>query len=309
MRVKYLVLLVLLLPVFLLLPYSGNLELLVVLSGSMQPLFNPGDVIVVERVNASSIAVGDVVAFRPPDAKDEKILVTHRVVEILVNESGRYFQTRGDNNEDVDPFLVPAENVVGKAIFSIPYLGYLTRHNHSRTARLLVYIFLIFIPGVMLIYGEIYYLMHYSPRIERMKEKDKRRRARTVDVVFFKRVLGIFLVIFTVTTVLFHPLLEEDNNGITNKGFLPVLVLRNDVPNYSYLSPGEIYGGNYEVAVNAALPVMWIVRAYEINPFIVKSLNVILSLLLTLIMFPLWVKEFPNVKNRRRRRHHGTLGI
>ena len=308
MRVKYLVLLIFVVPALFLLPSLGRLDLLVVLSGSMQPLFNPGDMVVVEETGPGSITVGDVIAFHPPDAKDEKTLVTHRVVDVVVNGSRLYFRTKGDNNEDIDPFLVPAENVVGRAVFSLPYLGYLTRHNPNRAFKLAVYVLLILIPGALLVYGEVSYLMHYSPKLERMEERFKRWRSRTVDVVLIKRAVGVFLGLFILTTVVFHPSLEK-GEGVSNSGYLPVLLLRRGVPDYVYLRPDEGYDGDYEVAVNAALPVMWLVRAYEVNPFIVKSLNVIVSLLLTLVMFPLWVREFPDVKSRARRRRHGALGV
>jgi len=309
MRVKYLVLLILLTPVLVLLPSLGRLDLLVVLSGSMQPLFNPGDMVVIERLDPGSVAVGDIVAFHPPNAEDEKTLVTHRVVEIVNDDGKIYLRTKGDNNEDVDPFLVPAENVVGRAVFSLPYIGYLTRHNPNRTVKLVAYVLLIVIPGLMVLYGELSYLRNYSPRIERMEERLKRWRARTVEEVLPLRAAGIFLISLVALSLLLYPSLERTPAGIVNTGALPVLLLRNDVPDYVYLSPGETYDGNYELAINSVLPVMWLVRAYEVNPFIVKSLNVIISLLLTLVTFPLWVKEFPDIKSRVRRRHHGTLGV
>ncbi|ASJ11478.1 signal peptidase I [Thermococcus thioreducens] len=309
MRVKYLILLVFLVPALILLPALGNLDLLVVLSGSMQPLFNPGDMVVIEIVDPSTVGIGDVIAFHPPDAKDEKTLVTHRVVDVVTNGSHRYFQTKGDNNEDLDPFLVPPENVVGRAVFSIPYLGYLTRHNPNRTVKLAVYFLLIVFPGLIVLYSELSYLRGYSPKMERREEKLKLWRSRTVEEVLPLRAVGIFFISMAVLTMMLHPAIEATPRGVVNTGTLPVLLLRNGVPDYVYLPPGKTYAGDYELAVNSVLPVMWLVKAYEVNPFILKSLNVIISLLLTLVTFPLWVREFPDIKSRVRRRHHETLGI
>ncbi|NJE76765.1 signal peptidase I [Thermococcus sp. ES12] len=309
MRVKYLVLLILVVPAIVLLPSLGRLDLLVVLSGSMSPLFNPGDMVVIEKIEPSAVTVGDVIAFHPPNAKDEKTLVTHRVVEVIHNGSRTYFQTKGDNNEDRDPYLVPLENVVGKAVFSLPYLGYLTRHNPNRTVKFLTYVFLIVLPGLIVLYSELVYLRNYSPRIERMEEKLKRWRSRAVEEILPGRMAAIFVISLVALTLLFHPSIERTPSGVINSGGLPVLLLRDDVPDYVYLPPGETYDGNYEIAVSSVLPVMWLVRAYEVNPFILKSLNVIISLLLTLVTFPLWVREFPDIKSRVRRRHHGTLGV
>ncbi len=46
----------------------------------------------------------------PPTGK----LMSHRVVAVLNGESYQ-FRTKGDANEDVDPYVVPAENVVGRS--------------------------------------------------------------------------------------------------------------------------------------------------------------------------------------------------
>ncbi|MEM2685836.1 MAG: signal peptidase I, partial [Candidatus Bathyarchaeia archaeon] len=50
--------------------------------------------------------------------------VVHRVVEVVLENGVVYFKTKGDANGSEDPWLLPAENVIGRLLYRIPYLGY-----------------------------------------------------------------------------------------------------------------------------------------------------------------------------------------
>jgi len=94
-------------------------------SQSMQPVLNYGDLILVRREQAENIEVGDIIAFNVPSPYDSVAPspTVHRVVE-KCNENGKiYFKTRGDNNSDGDPWNVPAENLLGKYMGKVPYIG------------------------------------------------------------------------------------------------------------------------------------------------------------------------------------------
>lgn len=95
-------------------------QLYAVLSGSMEPAYRTGSVIYVRETDAAELEVGDVITFRlTGDA-----VATHRVVEIVGGEENPKFRTKGDANDVADGSLVSAEDIVGKVIFSVPYLGY-----------------------------------------------------------------------------------------------------------------------------------------------------------------------------------------
>lgn len=60
---------------------------------------------------------------------DEDTVVTHRIVDVIPDEEDSSvirFQTKGDANDSVDGSLVHYKNVVGKVLFHIPVLGYLS---------------------------------------------------------------------------------------------------------------------------------------------------------------------------------------
>lgn len=305
MRVRFLVILLLISPALIILPYAPRLTPMVVLSGSMAPLFNPGDIVLLERVNGSEVAVGDVVAFRPPNAGEENTFVTHRIVGVVEENGTRYFKTKGDNNEDLDPFLVPEGNVYGRAVFSIPYLGYLTRHNPNRGIRLGVYLLTILIPGVAIILGELPKVIYYSPRLEREVSKLSEWNSRRREEVELSRLLEVFLVSLAVFTLLLTPSIED---GVNNAK-LPVVLLGAGETGYVYMEPGESFNGEFDMAVNAVLPVMWLVRAHDVNPFIVKVLNLILSGITTLLLHPLWLREGPRFKLSRRRNKYAVKRV
>jgi hypothetical protein len=51
-------------------------------------------------------------------------LISHRIVEELVNSSGRsFYMTKGDANESPDTELVSLDRVVGRVDMRLPYMG------------------------------------------------------------------------------------------------------------------------------------------------------------------------------------------
>ncbi|AET32554.1 signal peptidase I [Pyrobaculum ferrireducens] len=99
---------------------TGHVPVAVV-SGSMRPVYDVGDLVILKRT--SDVAVGDVVAFVV-----EGQLVMHRIV--AVTPDGK-FVTKGDAVPVPDPWLVPREAVVGKAVYRIPLLGYPVMYIHT----------------------------------------------------------------------------------------------------------------------------------------------------------------------------------
>lgn len=100
----------------------------VVLSGSMEPAISTGDVVIVERVPATAIAVGDVITY---ERGANAVPTTHRVMEVTAVDGTRSFVTKGDANEDIDPGVVSAPSVLGRVAFTIPLIGYVVQFANS----------------------------------------------------------------------------------------------------------------------------------------------------------------------------------
>lgn len=105
----------------------------IVLSGSMEPAIPTGSICFVDRkADKYQIEVNDIISYRL--ANDA--LVLHRVIAY---DADGNFITKGDANENEDFFPISPEQFVGKAIFSIPYIGYAAKAlQHGATMVLLL---------------------------------------------------------------------------------------------------------------------------------------------------------------------------
>lgn len=95
----------------------------VIATGSMEPLIDPGDMIIINRIQTEEqikgLKVGDIVQF----ARGE-ILITHRIIEVLDDGIGNLtFRTKGDNNSDSDSQPVHPNDIKGILIKVIPKVG------------------------------------------------------------------------------------------------------------------------------------------------------------------------------------------
>ena len=92
-----------------------------IISGSMTPAYNVGDLIYVKEVDPATVQVGDVITFV---LNEELVVATHRVVRIDAEK--QRFYTKGDNNETEDGAPVHFKNLIGVPQFAIPGLGYVS---------------------------------------------------------------------------------------------------------------------------------------------------------------------------------------
>lgn len=98
-----------------------------VLSGSMEPVYSPGDLIYVKSVDYRELGEGDIITFM----LSEDTVATHRIVGVVPDETDptvlRY-RTKGDANDAEDGSLVHYKNVIGTPIFSLPKMGYVASY-------------------------------------------------------------------------------------------------------------------------------------------------------------------------------------
>lgn len=97
---------------------------LVVLSGSMAPALNPGDVAFARTVPASEVTTGDVVSV----VSASGVRITHRVIDSAPARSplgaGAVLHLQGDANDSPDPEAYTVSSV-HEVVASVPRLGYL----------------------------------------------------------------------------------------------------------------------------------------------------------------------------------------
>lgn len=90
-------------------------------SDSMNPVYYRGDAVIYKEKKINEIKEEDILVFNYNGA-----IITHRVVNIITKDDKIYFQTKGDNNNDVDPTLVDSSNVYGVVNYIVKYIGYPT---------------------------------------------------------------------------------------------------------------------------------------------------------------------------------------
>ncbi len=86
--------------------------------------FNQGDIMVLRGNKPELINIGDTIVFRGNSNNP----IIHRVVHKWKDAEGYHFQTKGDHNSDSSSGLGETDifetDVIGKATFRIPYLGW-----------------------------------------------------------------------------------------------------------------------------------------------------------------------------------------
>ncbi len=104
--------------------FAAGLHFQTVLSNSMRPTVSAGDVAVTESVPVSSLRVGDVIAFYPPNDAAPRL---HRITSIETAGDGTSITTRGDANPADDPWHATLQGTTAHRLVAVvPFIGWLT---------------------------------------------------------------------------------------------------------------------------------------------------------------------------------------
>lgn len=90
----------------------------IVLSGSMETQISVGDVVVVKEIDTDNLKKGDIIAFR-----DNDIVITHRIDDIITENNETKYITKGDNNNTQDEGYVLPNQIEGIFKFKVSRLG------------------------------------------------------------------------------------------------------------------------------------------------------------------------------------------
>lgn len=128
----------------------GGIRIFNIVSESMVPKYNIGDVLVVKSIEPQNIKVGDDIAYIGQESTFNQKIVTHQVIKIDY-ENGEYiFHTKGIANILEDP-LVHQNQVFGKVVYKIWILSLISKI----LSNVYVGFFGIFVPIVILIFWTI----------------------------------------------------------------------------------------------------------------------------------------------------------
>ncbi len=88
-------------------------------TGSMEKEICVGDVAIIQKCKGNDVNVGDIIEYQM-----EGYTVIHRIIEKKQENGELHFVTKGDNNISPDNEIVRENQLIGKVIFKIKYIGY-----------------------------------------------------------------------------------------------------------------------------------------------------------------------------------------
>lgn len=134
---------------------SGNksifgYRIFTVATGSMIPDYEINDVLAIKKVNSDELEVGDDITYLGKKLDVNGKIVTHRIIDIKIEDGKKEFITKGVNSSAEDPAITD-DQIYGKVIGKIPVI---TTINHIIKNQY-GFFFLIFLPLVTVIFLEI----------------------------------------------------------------------------------------------------------------------------------------------------------
>ena len=152
------------------LPIPGKLEIKIVQSGSMEPTIKTGALVVIKP--ETTYKEGDIITFGKDTKKD--VPTTHRITAIRVESGVVIYTVKGDANNSPDPREVKQNEIIGKVIFSVPYLGYIM----DFAKQPLGFALLIGLPALYIVYDEVAKIV---VEVREMKKTRLRRQEKEED--------------------------------------------------------------------------------------------------------------------------------
>lgn len=114
-------------------PSFLGIKTYVIISGSMQPELNIGDIVIVEEVDKEELKKEDIISFRKGQS-----VVTHRISEIINENENITFKTKGDNNNTEDSGTINFEMIEGKVIKIVPNIGKISLALQNKLVIILI---------------------------------------------------------------------------------------------------------------------------------------------------------------------------
>lgn len=146
--------------------YEPLISLYTIISPSMEPNINVYDVVLTKKVKPEEVKEGDVITFISSSTLGEGLTITHRVKSVIKTEGDIKFRTQGDNNPIPDSALVTSNNLLGKVVFIIPFLGYIQFMLQSKSG----WLFFLLIPAIIVVIYDVVKVIKLSNVKQRLNE-------------------------------------------------------------------------------------------------------------------------------------------
>ncbi len=145
-----------------------NYRFFSVITGSMVPVYNVGDVLIARDIPADQIEIGDDVSYLGAMGSFKDKIVTHRVIGIETDTNGeKLFFTQGVANLVQDP-VVKADQIYGRIVYKSFLLSFAYKIISTRVGMFI----LIVIPVMYIIMSEILAVL--------LEKEDKKRNGESI---------------------------------------------------------------------------------------------------------------------------------
>lgn len=265
---------------------------LAVVSNSMQPTLNVGDVIIIQGVSADQIYAnyinGDIVVFKRPTIYDPNFRIVHRAVNIVKNPDNTTWTitTHGDNNPLGANEQFNSDDLIGKVIAKIPYVG-----NFSIYVNKLGN-FYFFILIIIIVIGILLSLFTGDEEKESAENKPREKKKLfgkiDIDIIFFIALNAILigLIIFSLYgSLTFYQMGADPAQDVTIRGIYPDLQYYSSFKvSYNYISNPSFSQGFLTYAINSS-------ASDSIHGGVrpgVSAFSWMQALLLILVVYDLW---------------------
>lgn len=130
----------------------GGIRIFNILTGSMEPEYKVGDILVTKEIDAKEIKVGDDITYLGKEGDFVGKIVTHRVKAVIPGENGGEYKfiTQGLANDIADPEIT-AGQIQGKVIYKTVILSFISKIVNNLYSMY----FVIFIPMAIIIFVNV----------------------------------------------------------------------------------------------------------------------------------------------------------
>lgn len=154
----------------------GGYRLFTVATGSMEPKYKVGDILISKEINPKDIQIGDDIVYRGKEGSFNGKVVTHQVVSIRDEEGNKKIITKGIANTEEDP-EIDSTQVYGKVIYKVQTLSFISQIIKN----IYVFYFIIFVPIAIIIFRQIRYYLRKDDDEEELREETEEDKDQEKD--------------------------------------------------------------------------------------------------------------------------------
>jgi len=140
-------------------PFIAKYDPYVIVTDSMEPVINVGDIVIIDTdVAYEDLEPGQIIAFYADITGDgHRHVVVHYLQSVTTTDDGRAYRTKPEVSEDIDPWILTDSDIVGIRVGTIPKIGPILMFAQSTIGRVVI------ILDVLIIYALFSYFRGPQP--------------------------------------------------------------------------------------------------------------------------------------------------